>query len=88
MTRGAISKLADRLLGKGLVARSPDPVDRRAQTLALTPAGAALVPRLAALADENDAAFFGILDPAERDSLTQLLRKLGHGNRLTGMPID
>lgn len=88
MTRGAISRLADRLVEKELLARAPDPVDRRAQILALTPTGAALVPRLAALADENDAAFFGILEPAERASLAHLLRKLGQGNRLTGMPID
>src|SRR5690348_17127398 len=54
MTKGAISKLADRLLEKALIARRENPDDRRAQTLALTPAGRELVPRLAALADSND----------------------------------
>jgi DNA-binding MarR family transcriptional regulator len=57
MTRGAISKLADRLLGKALVERAASPDDGRAQVLALTPAGRALVPGLAEIADANDAAF-------------------------------
>src|SRR5580658_1388653 len=39
MTRGAISKLSDRLLAKALVKRTDDPRDGRAHTLALTPAG-------------------------------------------------
>ena len=49
MTRGAITKLASRLIDKALVARAASPDDARAQTLALTPEGAALVPELAAL---------------------------------------
>ncbi|MGH6753000.1 MAG: MarR family winged helix-turn-helix transcriptional regulator, partial [Bradyrhizobium sp.] len=36
MTRGAITKLADRLIAKGLLIRSINPEDGRAQTLALT----------------------------------------------------
>src|SRR5271154_2285075 len=36
MTRGAISKLADRLIAKSLLMRAADPRDGRAQTLALT----------------------------------------------------
>ena len=46
MTRGAITKLADRLIAKSLLVRAADPEDGRAQTLALTPAGRALVPEL------------------------------------------
>ena len=38
----------------------PTPADGRAQTLALTPAGRALTPRLAVLADANDAEFFNL----------------------------
>ena len=34
MTRGAISKLADRLIAKSLLVRTADPQDGRAQTLA------------------------------------------------------
>lgn len=58
MTRGAISKLADRLIAKSMLKRTADPKDGRAQTLALTSAGRALVPSLAALADTNDMEFF------------------------------
>lgn len=88
MTRGAITKLADRLIGKALVARAADPRDGRAQTLALTEAGGALVPELAALADRNDADVFGHLTPAERDILLALLKRLVERGRITGMPVD
>ncbi len=39
MTRGAISKLADRLIAKDLITRRPSAGDRRFQTLALTRQG-------------------------------------------------
>jgi DNA-binding MarR family transcriptional regulator len=88
MTRGAITKLADRLIGKGLVLRRADPDDGRAQTLALTAKGRRLVPELAALADENDAAFFGDLPPRERAQLTQLLKGIVARRGLKHLPID
>ena len=86
MTKGAISKLADRLIGKALVERRADPVDGRAQILSLTAAGRALVPRLAALADVNDAAFFGTLSPEDRNDLERLLRKIVSDRKLTDVP--
>ena len=86
MTKGAISKLADRLIGKALVERRADPVDGRAQILSLTAAGRALVPRLAALADVNDAAFFGTLSPEDRNDLERLLRKIVRDRKLTDVP--
>lgn len=87
-TRGAISKLADRLIAKSLVARAADPEDGRAQTLALTPAGRALVPRLAALADANDAEFFDHLEPEDRAALFRILREIVEKRRLESLPID
>ena len=86
MTKGAISKLAERLIGKALVERRADPVDGRAQILSLTAAGRALVPRLAALADVNDAAFFGTLSPEDRNDLERLLRKIVMDRKLTDVP--
>lgn len=74
MTRGAISKLAERLCAKALVARTASDDDRRYQSLALTAMGRALVPQLAALADANDAEFFGDLKPAERKSIEAAMR--------------
>lgn len=88
MTRGAITKLADRLIAKDLVTRAADPADGRAQTLALTPAGRALVPELAALADANDSEFFGALTPEERTALTRILRGIVERRGLTRVPVD
>ena len=81
MTKGAVTKLADRLIAKSLLLRRADPNDARAQTLALTPAGERLVPALAAIADENDRAFFGALSATERKALEKSLRRLAgqHG---------
>jgi len=76
MTRGAISKLAERLIAKSLLARRPNPSDGRAHTLALTRSGRAMVPRLAALADANDAEFFDHLGPKDRAALLRTLREI------------
>lgn len=88
MTKGAISKLADRLEARGLVERRTDPQDGRAQLLRLTEAGAALVPLLAAMADTNDAAFFGVLAEEERATLKALIRKMADRHGLTETPVD
>ncbi len=88
MTKGAISKLADRLLEKSLIERRANPADRRAHTLALNRESRELVPRLAALADENDEEFFGALAPDERQRFEQLLRKIAEERELTSVPVD
>lgn len=88
MTRGAISKLADRLVAKALVDRQDDPQDGRAQTLALTAAGRRLVPRLARLADANDAAFFAALASRERATVEAALRKVVAQHGLKHRPVD
>ena len=88
MTRGAITKLADRLIDKELVIRRADPQDGRAQTLALTARGRALVPELAALADDNDTQFFRPLTVQERRVLRQLLERLVEQNELKVVPVD
>ena len=73
---GAVSRLVDRLVAKGLMARLPDPSSRRRLQLSLTPSGQALVPVLIRLADENDAIFFGGLSAEERTGLMKLLQHL------------
>ena len=88
MTRGTVSKLADRLIAKSLVVRADDPEDRRAQTLSLTPAGRALTPTLAALADRNDAEFFGDLEPEDRAVLARILRAIVDRRGLKSLPIE
>ncbi|MCC8428571.1 MarR family transcriptional regulator [Reyranella aquatilis] len=88
MTRGAISKLADRLIAKELIERTAAMEDRRQQTLSLTAAGRKLVPALSALADRNDAEFFGHLKPAERAALEKMLRDIVRRHDLKTIPTE
>ena len=88
MTRGAVSKLADRLIAKSLLLRTADPEDGRAQTLSLTRAGRSMVPKLAALADANDAEFFDHLRPKDRAALLSLLREIVEKRGLKSLPVD
>jgi DNA-binding MarR family transcriptional regulator len=76
MTRGAISKLVERVERKNLLTRTSSGDDRRYQSLALTPAGQRLVPVLARLADDNDRACFGHLKPREHARLMKSLQDL------------
>jgi DNA-binding MarR family transcriptional regulator len=86
LTRGAISKLADRLIQKRLISRENDTKDLRAHTLALTSAGTALVPILAVLADENDDEFFGDMSTKERTALERALKNLVARHGLKALP--
>jgi DNA-binding MarR family transcriptional regulator len=88
MTRGAVSKLADRLIAKSLLVRTADPQDGRAQTLSLTRAGRSMAPKLAALADINDAEFFDHLAPKDRAALLRTLRDIVERRHLKSLPID
>lgn len=88
MSRGAITKLADRLIAKSLIMREASANDGRAQTLALTDRGRGLVPDLAALADRNDAEFFECLTTDERAMLGRLLKSLAERGHMTAIPIE
>lgn len=88
MTRGAISKLLDRLVAKGLVERASEEKDRRFQRVALTQAGRSAVPRLARAADENDAEFFGHLGERERSALLELLQDVVRRHGLKAVPTE
>lgn len=88
MTKGAVTKLVDRLLHRGLVTRTPDPGDSRIQHIALTRAGAALVPKLAAVADANDAHFFSHLPPGQRKALAGILREIVRRHDLRRIPTE
>ncbi|MCB8879709.1 MarR family transcriptional regulator [Acidisoma cellulosilytica] len=79
MTRGAITKLADRAIAKNLVRRRADDHDGRAQTLTLTKAGRAFVPKLAALADASEAACFDNLSVNDRRHLRRILKLAAAG---------
>ncbi|QUD88658.1 MarR family winged helix-turn-helix transcriptional regulator [Phenylobacterium montanum] len=87
LTRGAISKLADRLIAKGLIAREENQDDRRAHSLRLSPPGRDLVPKLSALADENDREFFDHLSAQERASLERVLKAIIEQRGLKTIPL-
>lgn len=88
LTRGAISKLSDRLEAKGFVTRAAQGEDRRYQTLSLTTAGRALVPELSALADRNDAAFFGHLKPEARRAIAAAMKEIVRRHEMRAVPVD
>jgi len=88
MTKGAISKLAERLLVKGLVARTESKEDKRAHSLSLTSEGRDRIPVLAALADENDAEFFNTLTTEEHETLNRILKLLAERRGLNATPMD
>ncbi len=88
MTRGAVSKLADRLIAKSLLLRTADPEDGRAQTLSLTRAGRSMVPKLAVLADANDAEFFDHLTSKDRAALIRVLQEIVEKRGLKSLPVD
>ncbi|GGJ44942.1 MarR family winged helix-turn-helix transcriptional regulator [Neoroseomonas lacus] len=88
MTKGAISKLAERLVAKGLVERTENQRDKRAHSLSLTKEGRAKIPVLASLADKNDAEFFGVLTKEEHKTLDRILRLLAERRELKSTPVD
>ncbi|WP_158906025.1 MarR family winged helix-turn-helix transcriptional regulator [Burkholderia sp. L27(2015)] len=88
MTRGAISKVLDKLQEKKWISRMTSEEDNRVQFLSLTSKGGRVLPDLAAIADENDEHFFGALDPAEQTTLRFLLSKLADIHRISNVPVD
>jgi MarR family transcriptional regulator, transcriptional regulator for hemolysin len=88
LTRGAVSKLIDRLLVKNLVNRIEALSDRRYQEIKLTVKATELIPKLAIIADENDKHFFSVLTASERKSLFEILTKLADIHKLNKNPIE
>lgn len=88
MTKGAVTKLADRLIHKKFVKRAANKNDNRAQTLTLTAKARMLVPQLAAAADENDEVFFGILGAGDRATLGKILKRLAAAHQLKDVPTS
>lgn len=88
LSKGALSKIAARLEGAGMLAREQDPGDARSWLLTLTAAGRRLVPELAAIADANDEAFFGHLGAEERSRLIQGLRGIATRRGLASPPLE
>lgn len=88
LTKSAVSKLIARLEEKALVIRLIAEEDQRNQVLFLSKSGKLLVPKLAILADQNDAEFFEFLSQSERESLLSVMRKIVMEKKLQVVPVD
>lgn len=88
MTRGAVSKVMDKLQAKGWITSAVSPSDSRVQLLSLTGQGRRVLPQLAAIADQNDAMFFDCLTAAEKSTLRKLLSKLAEVHQIRDIPVE
>jgi len=88
LTRGAISKVVDKVEGKGWVERGSVAADQRMQVLSLTRRGRRLLPQLEEIADSNDGEFFACLSERERAGLWQVLRKLTAAHGMRDVPME
>jgi DNA-binding MarR family transcriptional regulator len=76
-----ITQLVDRLEADGLVARQPDPSDRRTRLAALTPAGRKAAKEGMRIMDAKEHEVLNRLSPDEAHQLHALLDKIGSANR-------
>ncbi len=83
MTKAPVSRLVERLVQKELIYRQDSRDDGRAQQIWLSSDGRKLVPKLAAIADENDEAFFGHLTMNVRPMMIALMQDIVKRYRLT-----
>ncbi|HTJ91803.1 MAG TPA: MarR family transcriptional regulator [Pararobbsia sp.] len=88
MTRGAISKVLDKLESKEWISRATSQEDNRVQRLAATRQGKRVLPELTSIADGSDEHFFGVLEAAERATLRKLLKKLADMHQMHNIPVD
>jgi DNA-binding MarR family transcriptional regulator len=76
LSSGAMTNRLDKLEAAGFVAREPDPNDRRALIVRLTPAGIGKIDEAVNAAAHNEFAVVSVLTAAEQRRLNGLLRKL------------
>jgi DNA-binding MarR family transcriptional regulator len=77
MDPATIQGVVQRLIARGLVRRSRDPMDRRTVVLEPTEAGVALIASVVACACQAHEAALSPLSPDEQVQLLNLLRKMG-----------
>jgi MarR family 2-MHQ and catechol resistance regulon transcriptional repressor len=78
--KSTITRIVDQLEKDGLVRRTSDEDDRRAQRVVLTPAGARLLDKAGRAHAENVARRFqNALPPADREAFHRLLQELHDG---------
>jgi len=71
-----VTQLVDRLEADGLVARAPDPSDRRSRLAVLTPAGRRACDEGAQIQRDAEARLLDALSPAEQSTLAAIIAKL------------
>lgn len=76
ISSGAMTNRIDRLEEMGVVTRAPDPHDRRAILVALTPKGRKLIDQAVAEHAAREKEMLKTLSPKEQEHLAELLRKL------------
>ncbi len=76
LTSGGMTGQADRLANAGLIVRRPDPDDRRAVLVSLTPEGKGVAESALKAYLEASEEALEVLTDEERDTLAELLRKL------------
>jgi DNA-binding MarR family transcriptional regulator len=88
LTRGAVSKIVDKLDAKGWIQTDAKKGDSRFRLLSLTRAGRRSLPVLAEIADQNDARYFDCLSAREKSVLRELLIKLADHNHIHDVPTE
>ncbi len=88
MTRGAVSKIIDKLEAKMWLRTRGAAGDNRVRLLSLSREGRRRLPVLAEIADEGDAHFFACLDASEKRTLRALLGKVAAAHNIHEVPTE
>lgn len=88
LTRGAISKLAERLVRALMITQEANTPDGRGQMLAITDTGRDLVRELAGILEETDEEFFGHLERDTRSLMMSIMRDVIHRHGSRAVPVD
>lgn len=81
--KASISRVVEKLVVRGLLTHKAGP-NRRSGTIALTPEGLELVPKLYSTIKENDKYFFGDISNEDKEALRRCLRSiLSHSSDIT-----
>jgi DNA-binding MarR family transcriptional regulator len=86
--QGALSRMVERMVDRGLVVRKESPNSRREVAISLSEEGRKLVPKLAQEADENDRAFFHYLSKEQRKEMLSSIETLLAANPSSEVPVD
>lgn len=88
MDKGTTARAVKSLEEDGLVIRTADPRDRRANRLTLTPSGEALVPALLQVTEEYHRWLFRGFSPKEREQAEGFFRRLRENALEQPLPED